>query len=447
MTQAGATPTLTVIPPNQNVPAFPAGTTNFTVTSNADWTAASNQTWCIVTPSGTGNGTIVASYAVNPTTVSRIANITVTVATLTPIVVTVTQAAGAPTLTVVPPNQNVPNTPAGSTTFNVTSNTSWTTSCNAGWCTVSPGSSSGDGVITASYTENTDTNSRVATITITANGLSPVTVSVTQAAAPHTLLVTPSNQNVPASPAGSTQFNVTSNSNWTVISDQTWCTVNSSGSLNGTITASYSVNTSTSNRIANITVTESGISPIIVSVTQNGTSPTLSVTPSNQNVGYLPGTTNFTVLSNSSWTASSDSAWLSVTTAGMGNGTITTNYLQNPYYITRVATVTVTVAGLTPQAVTVTQAQSTVSVREHSTDVIRIIPNPSNGTFRLDVGEMKFTSINVSIMDISGRIIMQRECKDHADLLFNLSGSPEGSYFIRIIADSQEVTQKLILVH
>jgi len=445
VTQAGATPTLSVTPSNQNVPATPAGTTNFTVTSNADWTAASNQTWCTVTASGTGNGTIVASYAVNPTTVSRIANITVTVATLTPVVVTVTQAAGAPTLTVVPPNQNVPNTPAGSTTFTVTSNTSWTTSSNAGWCTVTPGSSSGDGVITANYTENTDTISRTATITVTASGLSPVTVTVTQAAAPHTLSVVPSNQNVPASPAGSTQFNVTSNSNWTVVSDQTWCTVNSSGSANGLITANYSVNTSSSSRIANITVTVNGISPVVVTVTQNGTSPTLSVTPPNQNVGYLPGTTNFTVLSNSSWTASSDSAWLTVTSAGTGNGTINANFIQNPYYITRVATVTVTVAGLTPQTVTVTQAQSTVSVREHSSDVIRIIPNPSKGSFRIDVGEMKYTTFIVTIMDISGRIIMLKDCRDHADLLFNLSNSPEGSYFIRINADNQEITEKLIL--
>jgi len=447
VTQAGATPTLSVTPANQNVPSTPAGTTNFTVTSNADWTAVSNQTWCTVTPSGTGNGTIIASYAINPTTVSRIASITVTVATLTPVVVTVTQAAGAPTLTVVPPNQNVPNTPAGSTTFTVSSNTSWTTSSNASWCNVSPGSSSGDGVITASYTENTDTISRTATITVTASGLSPVTVTVTQAASPHTLSVLPSNQNVPASPAGSTQFSVTSNSNWTVVSDQAWCTVNPSGSANGIITANYTVNNTSGGRIANITVTVAGISPVIVTVTQNGPSPTLSVTPANQNVGYLPGTTNFTVLSNSAWTASSDSSWLAVTPAGTGNGTINANFLQNPYYITRVATVTVSVAGLTPQAVTVTQAQSTVSVREHSGDVIRVIPNPSKGTFRLDVGEMKFTSINVSIMDISGRIIMQRECKDHADLLFNLSGSPEGSYFIRIIADSQEVTEKLILAH
>lgn len=447
VTQAGATPTLTVTPPNQNVPATPAGTTNFTVTSNADWTVVSDQTWCTVTPSGTGNGTIVATYAVNPNATSRIANITTTVSGLSPVVVTVTQAAATPTLTVTPPNQNVPNTPAGSTTFTVTSNTSWNVASNAGWCTVSPGSSSGNGTITATYTENTDTNNRVAIITVTASGLSPVTVTVTQAASPHTLSVVPSNQNVPASPAGSTLFDVTSNSNWSVVSDQTWCTVNSSGSGNGTITANYTINTSSSSRVANITVTVSGISPVVVTVTQSGTSPTLSVTPPNQNVGYLPGSTNFSVLSNSAWTAASDSAWLTVTSSGSGNGTINANFMQNPYYITRVATVTVTVAGISPVQVTVTQAPSTVSVLEHTTDVIRIIPNPSKGTFRIDAGEMKFSSLEVTIMDISGRTIMQRICKDNTDLLFNLSASPEGSYFVRIVADNQEVTQKLILAH
>lgn|GEM_PF-429942 len=445
VTQAGVTPTLSVTPSNQNVPDSPAGTTPFTVTSNTDWTAVSNQTWCTVTPSGTGNGTITASYSQNTTASSRVANITVTVATLNPVVVTVTQAAAAPNLTVVPPNQNVAYSPAGTAIFTVTSNTSWSTSSNASWCSVSPSSSSGNGSITASYSVNPDATSRVATITVTASGLSPVTVTVTQDASPLTLDVQPPNQNVPASPAGSTNFSVTSNASWTVVSDQAWCTLNSSGTGNGTITANYSQNTSTNGRTANITVTVAGLSPVVVTVTQSGINPTLTVTPQNRNVNYVSGNTTFSVLSNSAWTASSDSAWLTVTPSGNGNGTIDAAFLQNPYYIPRVATITVTVAGISPQMVTVTQAQSTVSVQEHTSGVIRIIPNPSKGTFRIDAGELKPGTLNVIIMDLSGRTIISRVCRNNADLLFDLSASAEGSYFIKISADGQEINQKLIL--
>ena len=90
-TTAGA-PTLAVSPANQSVTAA-AGTTSFTVTSNSAWTASSDQGWCTVTASGSGNGTISCSYAQNTTFVTRVANVTVTVSSLTPVIVTVTQDA------------------------------------------------------------------------------------------------------------------------------------------------------------------------------------------------------------------------------------------------------------------------------------------------------------------------------------------------------------------
>ena len=83
-------PSLTVTPSDQAVTA-PAGVTSFTVTSNAAWTASSSQTWCSVTTSGYGSGTITANYNEN-TGSPRVANVTVTVSGLTPVVVTVSQA-------------------------------------------------------------------------------------------------------------------------------------------------------------------------------------------------------------------------------------------------------------------------------------------------------------------------------------------------------------------
>ena len=83
------------------------------------------------------------------------------------------------------------------------------------------------------------------------------------------LSVTPSNQEV-LSTSGVTSFAVTSNSSWIVNSDQAWCSVTSSGTGNGTITANYDVNTDLSTRVANIAVTVSGLSPVVVTVTQAG---------------------------------------------------------------------------------------------------------------------------------------------------------------------------------
>jgi hypothetical protein len=72
--------------------ASTAGSTSFTVTSNTSWNAASDQGWCTVTPSGTGNGTIIANYLANGTSTPRLASITVSATGPTPVLVTVTQA-------------------------------------------------------------------------------------------------------------------------------------------------------------------------------------------------------------------------------------------------------------------------------------------------------------------------------------------------------------------
>ncbi len=169
--------TLTVTPTAQNV-ASSAGTTNFTVTSNSTWTVVSDQTWCVVTSGGINSGTIVAAYTENTTTIQRVANITVTVSGLTPIIVTVTQGSMN---SVTPLNQNAPATPAGKVDFTVSASGPWTAVCDQTWCTVTA-SGSDNGVIEANFTENTTLIERIANITVTIAGVAPITVTVTQAA-------------------------------------------------------------------------------------------------------------------------------------------------------------------------------------------------------------------------------------------------------------------------
>lgn len=85
---------------------------------------------------------------------------------------------------------------------------------------------------------------------------------------PPSLSVSPSDRPVSSS-SGTTTFAVTCNAAWTVNSNQTWCTVSpSSGFGNRTITASYTENTSSLPRTANITVSVSGLTPVVVTVSQ-----------------------------------------------------------------------------------------------------------------------------------------------------------------------------------
>jgi len=188
-----------------------------------------------------------------------------------------------PTLSVTPANQNVASS-AGTANFAVTSNQSWKVVSDQAWCIVTSGGV-GNGTVIANYTENLTPNQRIANITITVTGLTPKVVTITQGSMNS---VTPLNQDVPATPAGTVDFTVSASVAWTAVSDQSWCTVTAGGTGNGTITATYSANTTTAQRVANITVTITGISPIMITVTQAGGSNVIQVS------GEISGNVNWT---------------------------------------------------------------------------------------------------------------------------------------------------------
>jgi hypothetical protein len=345
-------PRLIVTPLNQNVTSS-SGTTSFAVESNLEWTSSSNETWCTVTPSGTGDGTITASYQLNPGTVARIAAIKVTGSGVSDQVVTVTQLGSAPILIVTPLNQNVTSS-SGTISFAVASNLGWTSSSDQSWCAVTP-SGTGNGTITATYQANTGDGSRTAAITVSGPGVSDQVVTVTQSGTAPALSVTPLNQTV-SSFSGTTSFTVLSNIEWTSSTNQAWCTVTTSGAYNGTITAEYQENTGSNPRTATITVKGLGVSDQVVTLTQLGTAPSLIVTPLNQNVTSSLGITSFNVASNIAWTSSSDQEWCTVTPSGTGNGTIIATYQAHTGIYSRTATITVMGSGVGNKVVTVTQS-------------------------------------------------------------------------------------------
>ncbi|MBK6966463.1 MAG: BACON domain-containing protein [Bacteroidales bacterium] len=74
-------------------------------------------------------------------------------------------------LLVTPQNQDV-NAQAGTIDYIVESNSAWTATSNQTWCSVTP-AGNGDGAISAVYDANTAEFSRIAEITVTANGIDP----------------------------------------------------------------------------------------------------------------------------------------------------------------------------------------------------------------------------------------------------------------------------------
>jgi plastocyanin len=268
------------------------------------------------------------------------------------------------------------------------------------------------------------------------------TGTFTATAPPPALTVTPSNQNVSAS-AGSTSFTVTSNTTWSASSNQSWCTVNGSGTGNGTITANYTVNSSTTSRVATITVSGTGVSDQVVTVTQAGAAATLAVTPPSQMVTESSGTTDFSVTSNSSWTAVSDAAWCMVTTSGSGNGTIMATYAANSSTTERTVNITVTVSGLTPVIVQVIQDGISVGIPDNVAGSLRVFPNPARDVINVSLDNNSFNT-RISLVDMTGRTIIERSFPGN-DITLNVGNLPRGYYFIRILQNNEIIVKRIIL--
>jgi plastocyanin len=260
-----------------------------------------------------------------------------------------------------------------------------------------------------------------------------------------TLSVTPSNRNVTAA-AGSTSFTVTSNSAWSTSSNAGWCTVGAGGSGNGSISANYSENTTVTQRVATITVTVSGLPDQTVTVTQAGAAPTLTVGPANQNVAATSGTTNFSVTSNTAWTAASSATWCTVTPSGNGNGMIIATYGANPTNQVRIATITTTVSGLPVQTVTVTQAASTVGMDDQVLSQVQAYPNPTKGAFKLNMGSISDREVEITILDMSGKRILSKVCNGSTEYSFDISSQPKGYYFVRIDMGGSSAVRRIVLI-
>jgi hypothetical protein len=363
---AGADSTLTVSPTSQT-PSSSAGSFSITVTSNVDWSASSDAEWLTVSPtSGSNNGTVTGTYTANTTGVARTGSITFIAGTLTQ-TVTVTQAIPVE-ISVTPTTQSV-SAVAGNFAIDLSSNTAWTLSSNAAWLTASPTSGASNASVTANYTANTGA-ARTGILTFSAGGETR-TVTVTQATP--ALAVSPTTQAVPAA-AGNFAITLTSNVNWTVSSNAGWLTASpTSGSNDGSITASYTANTGAA-RTGILSFSGNGLTRT-VTVTQ--ATPNLAVTPTTQSVSPIEGSFAITLTSNVAWTVNSNVAWLSASDAsGSNNATVNAIYSDNTGAL-RTGILTFTGGGLS-RTVTVTQAAPTLTVTPTSST-----PTAAAGSFAI----------------------------------------------------------------
>jgi hypothetical protein len=88
------------------------------------------------------------------------------------------------------------------------------------------------------------------------------------------------------------------------------------------------------------------------------------------------------------------------------------------------------------------KTKSTTSVSDHSLSSIRLFPNPSDGTFSIDLGEAQQRG-KVIITDLRGRLLQTIEYLDRKLLTVHLE-EPAGMYVLIIESGDQRTAFRLV---
>jgi len=234
------------------------------------------------------------------------------------------------TLTIAPAFLDFPSD-GGSQEVAVSSNTDWIVIENTPWLEASPDSGVNDGTVSFSVNPNLSTNSRETIAIISGTDAVDQVVTISQAASPPILNVTPLAQMVGAQ-AGQVNLQVQSNVNWAVGSDSPWASVSpASGNGNGTVIVDYDENTLPSQRVATLTFTSSGLPALSATLTQSSALSSIEIDPPNQLADYSAGCVDYSLTSNESWSASTNAGWVNAIQPANGNGdaTVTVCFDEN----------------------------------------------------------------------------------------------------------------------
>ena len=234
------------------------------------WTATSDQSWLTISPdAGNGDTLLTLTVLPNPTVQSRTATVSLYINGTIQQYIKITQAAGEPIVSIINQPDSVSGTDSQTTSLNIISNSAWTVTSSMNWLTVSPATGTENATLTLASTPNPTVQSRTATLTFSANGITLKSIIVTQAPGHSTLSLSDNTATLKGKENSSGSVTVSSNTTWAATSSDTWLTLSTaSGSGNGTLTFMATKNLSETSRTATITVAVPDCSPQSVTILQ-----------------------------------------------------------------------------------------------------------------------------------------------------------------------------------
>lgn len=342
VSQAATTCTFQVAPTTLAIPAA-GGPSSVSVTTApaCTWTGASGASWISLTSAASVTGSGVLSFAIAANDGGAREG-TLSVAGQS---VTVSQSGASCTYALSPASLSVGATGgASSVGVSTSAGCTWTAVSNDAWIVVTGGASgSGNGTVAVSVSANTGA-ARTGTLTIAGQSF---VVSQAPAAAACTYAIQPTSRSVEAAGASlAVIVSAPAGCAWTATSSVPWVTIASgaSGSGNGTVSLTVAANAGTTSRTGTVTIAGQTFT-----VSQAGVTCSYSLVPTSAAVGAARGSAAVDVSTSAgcTWTAVSNTAWLSITggTSGTGSGRVSYEFAANTDVAARSGSLTI--AGLT----------------------------------------------------------------------------------------------------
>ena len=194
-------------------------------------------------------------------------------------------------------------------------------------------------------------------MTLSAPGCADITITVQQSAAGVIFSVSETEFNVD-SPNGTENVVITSNLDWIVKVSEPWIMVNPMmGSGTDDIRIDYTENPSLDTRIGMVTICATGQPELVITVTQTGVTPTLTIDKDRFVVDQSAGSESVVITSNTEWSIKSPANWITLDPeSGTGDATVTITFTDNPDLTERTAVITVCSPDLPDQSIEVIQS-------------------------------------------------------------------------------------------
>ena len=256
----------------------------FRISSTRDWTIESSAEWLTVnTAAGSGNGDVTVKATANNENSGRQALLTIKSKDREQHV-TVNQSSSRPQLEATTRELVIGSTENSRASFDIKSNTAWNIAVeyvqdpgagqrfrmgSGNWLTISEDAGVNSGTISLTAAANSGVTRRTANITVSADGVKPVRLTVSQEEGAPTLDIQADTLAFGSEGGNAAPLRVMTNSTWTVRCSEDWINAEpSSGGNFSQVTVTAKENGGSSERRGEVTFSVTGLAPKVIIVTQ-----------------------------------------------------------------------------------------------------------------------------------------------------------------------------------